>query len=357
MNGKKLFANLNLELEGFLRSTDSAKYQKIIRKHLYLKFLLKQLRVPLVFAAVLCAFYYVPLLNWSGSAVGRIILIKWVLPVYNWQAWTSARCLIEAPSSSYEDREVIPDSVYADDCAMCENLCKLFMVRFIQLFRKCVSISVKIDRRENISFVELERGFLRRSIPLIVTNSHLPWRQMIPGMDFIEFLNSLPDLKASKPCNVLSNLLSNPRSAEQLLKQLEYLQQDEKWFFHFRNCDFDAIKASRAIIPFEARPQYLSQHLPPFRSSWILASRNYDMKAAKRLNLRRLAVVVQLSGELTGTLGPHEVCAESCNELRYHLAEGEALIFSSEMWSFSYRSHNEAEENYLIATLIQEIEN
>lgn len=218
------------------------------------------------------------------------------------------------------------------------------------------NVSVDIEMRTNMSYVDIEKQYLRRNHPLIIGNSHLPWHEMHSGFDFIEFLYSDRNLKESRPCNIITNSLISPRTLGQLLKQIDLIADNEKWFFQLRNCEFDAIKASRAIIPIEARPQFLSQHLPPFRSSWILASQNYEMKANRPLNLRHLVVVLQLSGTITGHLQPNEVCLSNCIDLEYQLNEGESMIFSSDMWSFSYRALNEENYDRIISTLIQEIE-
>lgn len=213
----------------------------------------------------------------------------------------------------------------------------------------------EVERRSNISYRDIDNSYLRRSHPLIVVNSHLPWHEIHPGTDFIYFLYSNRDLKESLPCNILSNLITNPGSFGQLLKQIDFSQQDDKWFFQLRNCEFSAVKASRAIVPYEARPKFISQHLPSFRSSWILVSKNYEMKTTKSLNLNDLIVVIQLNGNITGHLQPNKICSATCNELDYHLNEGETMIFSSKMWNFSYRAQSKENKNKLIITFIQEI--
>lgn len=136
MNGKKILANLNTELENLFKSPDSDKCIKAIRKHLLMQFLLKRLKIPFILFVILCGIYYIPFLNWSASAIGRIFLIKCVLPFYDWEVWANARCLIDA--SGENDLEATDNSVYKriyiEDCATCENLGAYIVHKYKRIF-------------------------------------------------------------------------------------------------------------------------------------------------------------------------------------------------------------------------------
>lgn len=208
----------------------------------------------------------------------------------------------------------------------------------------------QIERVPSISFEKLQSKFLRRHRPVIVSNSHREWSTMHESIDFMDFLASNNDLKSSRPCNFKSNFLRKAKSVSQIFQRIDEL--DDDWFTHFCNCDFDAVKASRSIIPIEYRPQYLSNHLPPFQSSWILMSQNYTMKKSKRIDARNLVVALQLAGEISGYLQVEEYCQSDCNDHDFTLKPGEAIVFSAELWNFFYRTNS----NENIFTFILEIE-
>lgn len=205
--------------------------------------------------------------------------------------------------------------------------------------------------------------YISRDIPVIITDSHGEWpNNMDVNMDFIEYLQTLPDLLHSKPCNIGTNLMQihdkNPK-LNHLLKQMQKISvkspaSQKEWFLHFRNCEFAAVKASRAIFPLKNRPYFLSTHLPPFHSSWLLLSKNYEIPAEKRLLVKDLVFVFQLSGRITGRLTVQKPCIDLCSDLKYQLNEGETLIFNAQMWNFYF--HNILSQTKLTITFIQEIQ-
>lgn len=149
---------------------------------------------------------------------------------------------------------------------------------------------------------------------------------------------------AAEPCNVASNLLAkSATTVRQIIRQTEQMAPHEKWFFHFRNCQFESVKASRGIIPYHQRPHYLPNHLPPFRSSWILVSHQYEKKSAherihemKQLNVRDSVVVMQLQGEIHGRLEVNALCSEPCVDHTIRLTTGQSLVFAARFWNFYY---------------------
>lgn len=214
-----------------------------------------------------------------------------------------------------------------------------------------------IDRIENITFDVLQNFYLFRDLPVIIKDSHRPWpnRDNVPD-DFIEFLERNEKLMNSIPCNVASNLFQTQNRAPKLrglFRQID-LHVSSEWFLHFRNCDFDAVKASRTIMPYKIRPRIISPHLPPYRSSWILLSENYDMSNAKQLMVKDTVFVFQLSGRTIGELKAVGDCHNVCLDQEFELNAGESLVFNARMWNFFYRTA--MSDSKPIVSFIQEME-
>lgn len=236
-------------------------------------------------------------------------------------------------------------------------------------------MAVSIDRKSNLTYDRLQSNYLWRYHPVIIVDSHSNWLAIHNGLDFIEFMNALPDLMRSEPCNVASNLLAKSATVQKIIRQAERFMSHEEWFFHFRNCESDAIKASRIIVPYHRRPYYLPNHLPPFRSSWILASHQYEtastfdsrksnanfdpkMHAMKQLNVRDLVIVMQLQGEIIGRLEVNTVCADYCTDHTFRLIAGQSIVFSARFWNLYYEpiaTVDDDQHNYAI-TFITEFE-
>lgn len=64
-------------------------------------------------------------------------------------------------------------------------------------------------------------------------------------------------------------------------------------------------------------------------------SQNYS-NYKNELNLYGLIIVTQLRGSLKVILRPKDICMDMCNDVSMKLFSGEALIFVSELWIFSY---------------------
>lgn len=217
-------------------------------------------------------------------------------------------------------------------------------------------VSGAIDRISNTSFGNLHAIYLARDHPVIISDSHDV--DDVPE-DFIGFLQTLPHLKQSIPCNTVTNLLQNRNeqpNLNRLLEQTKKVGTKIEWFLHFRNCEFEAVKASRGIFSQKHHPYFMSNHLPPFHSSWILISNQYNILNEKHLPVKDLVFVFQLKGKLTGRLVVQKKCEVFCANQDFQLNAGETLIFNADMWDFFYyditsNSHPES----LAVTFIQEI--
>lgn len=226
---------------------------------------------------------------------------------------------------------------------------------------------MSIERQSNLSFDHMQSNYLWRNHPIIIIDSHRNWHHIHNGVDIIEFMKTLPDLMASEPCNIASNLLAKGTTVRKIIKQVERLKSNEKWFFHFRNCHFDSVKSSRLIIPYHRRPYYMPSHLPPFRSSWILVSHQYEMartetdtefRTMKHLNVRDLVIVMQLQGEINGRLTVTTACTDYCADHTFRLAAGESIMFVARFWNFYYKpiAAGDKDEPNLAITFITEFE-
>lgn len=161
-----------------------------------------------------------------------------------------------------------------------------------------------------------------------------------------------------------SNLFAKRTTLQKILRQIERLPLEEKWFFHFRNCQFESVKASRAIVPHHRRPYFLPNHLPPFRSSWLLVSHQYELtskhaddenRGLKLLNVRDLVIVMQLHGEIEGSLEVSAPCASHCADLTFKLTAGQSIVFVADFWNLYYGPIANANDD-LATTFIIELE-
>lgn len=192
----------------------------------------------------------------------------------------------------------------------------------------------KIPRLSNVTYHDLHDKYLLRGRPaLIITDSHNYWPK---HENFASYLSTLPGLVHAKPCELQTNLMLY-KSID--LKTLLLLAAEnieigtDQWFLHFRNCDFDAVKASRAFIP---KPYFYSSHLEPPYTSWILLSENYKHGGYKDLSLLNMVIIQQLSGILEVLLEAKGVCYDVCGTHHVKILESEILVFMSKLWNFKY---------------------
>lgn len=186
---------------------------------------------------------------------------------------------------------------------------------------------------ENISYTLLHDKYILRGHPVIISDSHDIWPDDI---NIASYLFTLKGFVHSDPCELQSNLILDEFSKMKVL--LEIIEENidnanEKWFIHFRNCDFEAIKSVRSVSP---KPYYYSPHLEPPYTSWILMSQNYKFDEPKTLSLLNLVIVRQLIGVLEIVLEAKDECNEVCNKHHVELEEGEALVYFSKLWNFKY---------------------
>lgn len=367
-NFEESISILNHQLEDIL-ADETDELLKFVRNYMQRSFIWKCVKffifVGLFYALAYLLVYYIPLLSWNASAIGRIALINLILPAYNWQYLYGSRCLMEISSEKWiengSDQLGTFDKFGDHYCNVCENLGniarKIFPFIKCFYFHKLIYFSIldTIDRISNTSFGNLYSIYLIRDHPVIVTDSHKV--DFIPA-NFVEYLQTLPQLRHSIPCNIVTNLLqirNEYPNLKHLFEQIKTIGMKE-WFLHFRNCEFQAVKESRGIFPHKYRPYYMSNHLPPFHSSWILISNQHNLFNEIHLPVKDFVFVFQLRGKLIGRLLVQKKCEFLCASHDFQLNAGEALIFNAEMWDFYYNKNiSEPHSKSLEITFIQEI--
>ncbi|XP_063709065.1 uncharacterized protein LOC134837613 [Culicoides brevitarsis] len=266
--------------------------------------------IGLVIVLVVLVAFYVDFFAWHLAALGRITLGH-VRSVWNWEDLYRAKCLISGKMSSKENggsQKMANTGIDFKDCAVCENIDKILRI-------------------SNTSYNFLHDKYLLRSAPVIITDVNHHWT---PSQTFPSYLLSLPDLTFSHPCELQTNLLFKSTDLRTLL---HLASQATEYFLHFRNCDFEAVKASRSFI---RKPYFYSPHLEPPYTSWILMSQNYPQNSYKSLSFLNLVIVQQLQGILEATIEAKDACFEVCGRHHVQLAAGEALVLMSKLWSFKY---------------------
>lgn len=130
-NIKESIATLNKQFESiFAHSNEIDEPIKYLKNYFRRIFIRKciQLAIFLGFLALIYSLvYYIPIFNWNASAIGRLALIKLILPAYNWQYLYNSRCVIETSSSQQMIRaDDNQQETYAgfndDECTVCESL-------------------------------------------------------------------------------------------------------------------------------------------------------------------------------------------------------------------------------------------
>lgn len=153
-------------------------------------------------------------------------------------------------------------------------------------------------------------------------------------------MKNLTDLIDSNPCNLQTNLVTRAHYTN-LNALLELTKTSwDGWFLHFRNCDFSAVKISRAL---EEPPPFLTSHPKPFSSSWIIISSSYKVAKPKKLLVKNLVVVKQIIGSTDVFITPKSVCKDNCNDFLLQLKVGYTIVFSAELWDILYIPNSQGE--------------
>ncbi|XP_030387059.1 uncharacterized protein LOC115633727 [Scaptodrosophila lebanonensis] len=269
---------------------------------------------------------------WSVSAVGRMLLIQ-ILPYWDWTPYYSSKCLIERNEDIRKRVEAprILDKyeTHWENCALCESL-------------------ENIPTLSNVSYSIVESQFLERGLPVIITDAQVQ-SSLDDVLELIQ--HKAPALLASKPCDVSTNLLLQKLfNIDAAIQKIRTLHEPKAWHLQFRNCEFKAVKASRLYVH---RPYYYPVHLEPYYSSWLLMAHKSE-RPQSNIYLRGLIFVQQLSGHFDVRLRPKHPCDDNvCPTLRIRLHSGECIVFSTDLWRFSYGLQKPDPSNTSIATILE----
>ncbi|XP_064547974.1 uncharacterized protein LOC135435034 [Drosophila montana] len=264
---------------------------------------------------------------WTASALGRLLLIQ-LLPYWNWTPYYNAKCLIERGTMEQQVKPKIlgrHDTLW-ENCALCEQL-------------------ERIPIASNVSYSQLETQHLERGLPVIVTDCqlHLELDELL-----LQLLEKAPELLASEPCDVSSNLML--RQLFNLDAALQKIPATGAWHLQFRNCESSAVKASRL---YAGKPYYYPLHLEPYYSSWLLMAHQLQ-RPLTEIHVRGLIFVQQLSGHFEWRLRPKQPCDENiCPNLSLRLSAGEGLVYSTDLWRLSYGLQQPNVSHASIATVFE----
>ncbi|KAB0791497.1 hypothetical protein PPYR_03297 [Photinus pyralis] len=250
------------------------------------------------------AVYYVStteIVSWHLSAIGRVGLIN-LLPIWNWRHLKYEKCLIPTKT----DDVPIPLA-----CELCE-------------------INNYIDSAYDIDPERLDDLYIKLHKALILNKAMTPnW--------YLPEIDTEPLFHGSTPCKLSTNVRTGTPTVKTLVDKLDDF---ERYFLHFQNCDFEAVKAFRRYAP---KPAVLPARLSPTKYSWLLMSRDYNVTNYKTVQLvEPIALVGQMVGSNYFSLRPRMNCEEHCPVIEVALEEGEVLLLSS-MYDLFYRPFPEGE--------------
>lgn len=151
---------LDKDFQSILESVEQLNLPKVdvysifapLRWHLFKRKWIKRLKWWLLLAVLMLAIYYVPILNWNASAVGRLVMVQ-VLPFWDWRPLHNEKCLVKPFfSSKVESRSEsrFENSPFFEECAVCENIGK-FVEHYIK--DKLMSIILQNPFQDTIKFL------------------------------------------------------------------------------------------------------------------------------------------------------------------------------------------------------------
>lgn len=186
----------------------------------------------------------------------------------------------------------------------------------------------------NVTFSTLETFYLESGLPVVIIDSHTP----ITGDElfYTIFHKSSSSFLQSSHCDISSNVIIKKFFNTELVlrKAWRLLDTSEKWFIQFHICQASAVRTSRLFMK---KPYYYPVHLEPYYSSWLIMSNNFSHRQYQEISVQGLIIVQQLSGTNNLRLKPKRPCDENCPLINVQLKEGEALVFSSDLWEISYK--------------------
>lgn len=132
-SAKDMTSELNHEFEVLLSSTSSDLDVTLLKTFIKKMFFLRCIKWLLITLLLYSIVYFIPVVNWNASAVGRLTLIKLVLPFYDWQYLYNEHCLLNKMQIQSNDVGTSTEHDYSefneDWCSTCENFGKKIFLR------------------------------------------------------------------------------------------------------------------------------------------------------------------------------------------------------------------------------------
>ncbi|XP_050088362.1 uncharacterized protein LOC126572776 [Anopheles aquasalis] len=294
---------------------------KLIRERVW-----KLCKVVLLCALIALSCYYIPVVNWHVTAIGRLIMIE-LLPFWDWTPLYRSKCLIERSGKEGVMEKPGPFRLMPEDCAVCENLGSMPV-------------------HANLTYERLYSHGLMSNTPIIVADGVAePWHEHIRyGGVWSRFMTDVEDLLLNNPCDFQTNLLfrapiAKPSAVARMVELLEPdvvsngNEKENGWFVQFRNCAKPTVKRTRLMF---RKPYFYPAHWESPFTSWLLLSSQYRAPLNIAPNMAGLVIVSQLRSQLNVTLSPRHECAHRCQTQRILLQEQQTLLFSTTLWNFVY---------------------
>ncbi|CAH1800506.1 unnamed protein product [Owenia fusiformis] len=253
-------------------------------------------------------FYFDPAYN-TLCMIGRLTSVKLILPYWDWTEVYDKSCLVYNPY-------FIGKQLDEDDCELCET-------------------TTSLTREENISQVEMTENFLKRDIPLIVTDAMSDWpaRENFSLKYLHELHKNDPKLRDASPCDFTTNLKIPNGNHRAFLKKAAS-GNINNYYAHWSNCDKQAAKVLRQ---FYKRPYFIPPMVEFRYSNWLFVSNKFTGKRFKPLSIgSAVGVMSVVKGQFDIKLLPRPPCNETCVELTETLTEGEILVFTDNLWYLDY---------------------
>lgn len=305
---------LNRDFESFyefckennLSDDDIRKICQPLIQHVRKAKLVKHVKICILAMFLLLTLYVIcttETASWHLAAIGRIFMIK-LLPLYDWTQLRHENCLIKKPSDEPAKTQF--------DCVLCESI-------------------ANIEKIPDESASAIYERNVKLHVPFIVPRG-LQWNITgLPLENLTLLLRNDPVLSESYPCKLSTNVHNGEDSLGNVLGALDHFR---RYFIHFQNCEWRAVKQFRIFAP---RPPFLQRHMGPVQYSWMLLNRDYNVTRFKRIALREsVAVAAQILGRTEFRLTPQAECEFDCGVLEDVLDEGELLVVTA-LWDLEYR--------------------
>lgn len=259
------------------------------------------------------------------TACSRITMIK-MLPYWDWtKFYNDENCFLDNPYYQSDDHELD-----TSDCEICENI-------------------ETIMRLVNVSQATITESYIRRDIPVIVTDGTRGWSaSKLFTLPFIHQLYTQDGILRKVPsCMFSSNIRVKYAGARYFLSRV-YENEQSNWYAHWEECDLSAVRVLRQFIK---RPYFIPPMVETARLFWLLLSSNYTAKNYKPIDLgTSLMWLAQIRGNNRLRLVPRSPCNSTCTTLYTVLHEGEILLWSDFLWLLDYQPiSSDAQVNIAIA--------